>query len=119
VSVTREQFLSPKPPRYMDTTLPVSGLTVRIRSLTELERTQFENSRFGRDGKLIPGRIEDSKARLICLCLVDDDGKQLLKAGDEQAVLSLDSADTGALYDACWEHVGFEVKRNPDADAKN
>jgi hypothetical protein len=116
---TRELFLAPPKPRYTDFPLPVSNLTVRIRSLTELERTQFENSRYGRDGKLIPGRLEDTKARLICLCLVDAAGGQLLKTGDEQAVLQMDSADTGALYDACWDHVGFAVKRNPDDDAKN
>lgn len=116
---TRELFLAQPKPRYTEFTLPVAGLTVRMRSLSELERTQYENSRFGRDGKLIPGRLEDAKSRLICLCLVDDAGGQLLKAGDEQAVLQMDAADTGALYDACWDHVGFSIKKTPDADAKN
>ena len=63
--------------------------------------------------------LEDAKARLICLCAVDDAGAQLLKAGDEQAVLQMDSADTAALYDSCWDHVGFAVKKSTENDAKN
>lgn len=118
-TATRESFLRPFSPRYTTVDLPVCGLTVRIRSLTELERTQYENSRYSRDGKLIPGRLEDAKARLICLCAVDDSGAQLLKAGDEQAVLQMDSADTAALYDACWDHVGFAIKKSVENDAKN
>ena len=119
MTATRDQFLAQKQPRYRSITLPTTGLEVRIRSLMELEKTQYENSRFGRDGKLIPGRLEDSKARLICLCLVDDNGNQLLKAGDEQSVLGLDAADTSHLYDECWDHVGFAKPKDPDGDAKN
>lgn len=117
---TRDTFLRPCQRRYVEVALPIAGATVRIQSLTELERTTFENSRFGRDGRILPGRLEDSKARLICLCAVDADGKPLLKPGDERHIMdNMDSADSAFLYDACWEHVGFNRILRPEADAKN
>ena len=32
---------------------------------------------------------------------------------------NMDSADSAFLYDACWEHVGFNRVLRPEADAKN
>lgn len=118
MSVTREIFLRKPEARYREVSLPACGLTVRIRSLTEAEKTNYERALYDKKGEQIPGRLKDSRARLICLCLVDDEGKQLLLPGDEQDVLELDSADTSALWDACWEHVGFQRQPVVD-DAKN
>ena len=117
---TRETFLRPAQRRHREVTLPTTGETVRLQSLTELERTTYENSRFGRDGKLLPGRLEDGKARLICLCVVDADGKPLLKPGDERIILeNMDSADSAFLYDVCWDHVGFSATVKVETEAKN
>lgn len=117
---TRETFLRPSKRRYIDVPLPTTGEMVRLQSLTELERTTYENSRFSKEGTLLPGRLQDSKARLICLCVVDEEGKPILKPGDERSIMdNMDSMDSAFLYDQCWDHVGFRVKVNVEADAKN
>ena len=118
MSVTREIFLRKSAPRYRDVALPAAGITVRIRSLSELEKTEYERAMFDKHGERIPGKVKDSRARLIFLCLVDDTGKQLLLPGDEQDILDMDSADTSALWDACWDHIGFNATTT-NADAKN
>lgn len=115
---TREIFLRKPTRRYRDVDLPASKITVRIQSLSELEKTEYERSIFDKNGERIPGRIRDSKARLICLCLVNEDGTPMMLPGDEQDVLELDSADTSTLWDACWEHIGF-ARQDVVTDAKN
>jgi hypothetical protein len=112
-------FLRGSARRYTKCTLPTSGIECRLQSLSELERSEFEAANFDRDGNRINGRFKTAKARLICLCLVDEDGKPLLLPGDEQAVMQMDSADTSALWDACWKHIGYDVKASIEDDAKN
>ena len=62
---TRDQFLSANKRRFRDVTLPISGVTVRVRSLTELEKSEFEQANYDKSGNRIRGRLIDSKARLI------------------------------------------------------
>lgn len=105
MSITRDVFLAAPKRRYTEVSLPVAGIKVKIQSLTESEKSEFEASLFDANGKKIRGRSIDSRARLIALCLVDDAGERLLYPGDEQAVMQMDSADTGALWSAIWDHL--------------
>ena len=110
MAANREAFLAGGKRRYRDVALPVAGVTVRIQSLTELEKAQFEAEFYDTNGKKIRGRTLDSRARLIMLSLVDDAGEKLLAPGDETSVMQMDSADTGALWEAIWDHIEPKVK---------
>lgn len=118
MTATRDALLATRKRRYATVPLPVCGLIVRIQSLTELERSEYEAAYLDNEGRRIRGRIIDAKARLIMACAVDDDGHALFLPGDERDILAMDSADTGALWDACWNHVGF-AKADAEALAKN
>ena len=124
--VTRDQLLSFGTKRRFKL-VPIAGLgEVRIRSLKESERSAYEAARFT-DGEVDEARTLDSKARLIALCVCDEDGETVLTSEDVVALGDKDSAFTGLLFDECWQHCGFSrkdietivgnLKTIPDADS--
>ena len=94
--------------RYIDVTLPVCGLTVRIQSLSELQKSTYEADLFDSKGKRVAARVVDSRARLIVMCAVDESGKPLFSDADVAAIMGSDGRDVQTLFDALWEHVGFD-----------
>jgi hypothetical protein len=106
--------------RFGEVSLPVSGLTVRYRNLSELELAEFEMEALvaGEDGlENDPEAVKFSRARLIVKCLVDEHGQQLLRPADLDGVNELDSDDTATLYDSLRDFVGI-ARRVRDARAR-
>lgn len=115
---TRDQLFAPAARRYATVQLPTSGLTVRIQSLTERERTAFQAAFITRTGDTNRERLLDAGRRLIVLCVVDAAGNRLLNDGDIQKLADWDAADTQFLYAECGKHTG--ISGNPDeAERKN
>ncbi len=86
--------------RFKELTLPISGLRVRIRSLTEREVSRYQSATIASRGTgLKRSKLEDASRRLIVLCLVDHDGNQLLNDGALAGFDEWDSADSGFLYE--------------------
>lgn len=119
--VTREQLLSQTKRRFDNVAIPHLG-TVRLRSLTERERTAYEAASLNETGEQERELLIDSKRRLIALCVVDADGNPLLTDGDVDALADIDGSITGRLYAACLDHCGFTkgdieglVKNSPPA----
>jgi len=108
---TTEQLLSPSKRRRYDTVeLPVSGLTVRIQSLTELEVNNYQMAVVGqRQARYQRDRLRDATRRLIVLCVVDAVGNRLLSDKHVKRLAEWDAADTQVLYDACAKHVGLNT----------
>ncbi len=103
---TRDAFLGPAKRRF--TEAEVEGLgKVRIRSLTELERSKFEASMRAKNGEVSNLKLVDMKARLIVLCVVDGDGNPLLTHRDIDQILQQDSEVTNEVVDQIQEHCGF------------
>lgn len=73
----------------------------RLRSLTTKERADYMSSRHDKRGK--PKKLEDIQARLVQLTLVDDSGNLVLDPLDREALLGLDGAVVGQLYEAAFE----------------
>ena len=97
-----------RPRRFKEFPLPVSGLTVRIRSLREDEVSDYQAELVAKSGRgFQPARLKDANRRLIALCLVDAAGNRLLANGDTAKLAKLDYADAGALYDECAGHAGI------------
>ena len=116
----RDQLLAKTKRRFSEVTLP-DGDTVRIRSLTERERSKYESETLNKKGELNQVKLADAKRRLIALCVVDSDGNAILSADDVRALEEVDSAVTQSLYDAIRQHCGFdqrdveELVKNSDA----
>lgn len=60
-----------------DVPVPEWGGTVRLRGLTGTQRDAFEASIVEMRGQTPKYKFENMRARLVALCLVDEDGKQL------------------------------------------
>ena len=108
--------------RYRRETLPISGLLVRIQSLTERELSQYQSAVIASSGaKLQRARLEDASRRLIVRCLVDEAGNRLLADSHVGRLADWDAADTAYLYEACAAHVGVnrtdieDLVKNSDA----
>lgn len=69
--------------KYEDVQIPEwGGAWVRVRSLNASERDHFEASTVVRNGKKVSTNLENIRARLCLLCLVDEDGNRLFDEGD-------------------------------------
>ncbi len=124
--ITRDALLGVAKRRYA--TVEVDGLgKVRIRSLTELERSRIEASLRDKKGNLSGNRMIDLKCRMIVETLVDGDGNLLFTNADIERIRQQDSKVTNTLTDAIQAHVGFtdedmeDLEKNcePTADANS
>jgi len=104
--LSREQLLGMTERRYKDLDDIIGG--VRIRSLSEAEKSDYEVSVLTNDGKFAAAKIRRQKRRLIVMCLVDENNNRLLRDSDEKQLEAVDGAITSRLYEACREHCGFE-----------
>jgi hypothetical protein len=96
-SNVRDALLASTKRRY--TTTEVSGLgTVRLQSLTELERAKIE--------EVASTDVTRMRAHLIAFALVDDDGNRLFADLEVEQILKMDSRLTGDLSTAVMLHVG-------------
>jgi len=118
--LTREQFLGSFTRRFR--TVNTEAGEVRIRNLTEAEKSDYEAGSLKDDGKLNLAHIRSQRRKLIALVLVDDKGEPLLKPEDAARLKDLDAAVTSAIFAAATEHCGFtgeevaELEKNFDAD---
>jgi hypothetical protein len=84
---------------------PVSGVELRIQSLTEGEQTRYQGACMATRGAgLLKSRLEDASRRLFVQCLVDAQGNRLLGDNETGVFVNWDSADTTFLYNECAEH---------------
>lgn len=100
--------------RYCYVGLP-DGDKVRLRSLSEKEKSAFETDILSTKGAPRRDRMEDAKRRLMILCAVDDEGKQLLTRADMEQLEEMDGAITSLIYNKAREHCGFEEDDLEDA----
>ena len=102
---TREQWLGSFKLRYR--TVDTLAGRMRIRNLTEGQKSAFEAGSLKEDGKPNLAYFRSMRRRLICEVAVDDAGQQLFQPGDEARLKELDAAVTAAIFDAATEHCGF------------
>src|SRR5438093_4468383 len=102
-----ELFGKPYKRRFKIIMLPISGATVRIRSLTERELSAHQNAAYiVKDASVSTSkaRMEDATRRFLALCLCDADGNRLITAADCGKFAEWDSADSSFLYNECSAH---------------
>tara|TARA_R100001244_G_scaffold1471_1_gene2177 strand:+ start:429 stop:827 length:399 start_codon:yes stop_codon:yes gene_type:complete len=94
--------------RHIDLELADAGLTVRIQSLSEKEKSEYETQLIAKSGRgILRERLQDATRRLIALCLVDDKNERIFTGSDVNQIGEMDSFVSSRIYDACQEHCGF------------
>lgn len=107
MSLNKSDLLARCERRFRDVALPDGG-SVRIRSLTEFERSSLELRMFDKSGKVSVAKLPEAKLRTLACCIVDDAGEPLFAEQDWREIQALDSGIVAKIYSACLEHIGFE-----------
>jgi hypothetical protein len=103
-----ESLFAPRGRRYKTVTLPVSDCNVRIQSVTEGEKSDFEAEVAMATGGNRKERLKQARIKYIGMCVVDAGGNRCLTAAHLKAMMDWDSADTDHLYDECAAHTGMK-----------
>jgi|TARA_R110002051_G_scaffold320198_1_gene405208 hypothetical protein len=94
--------------RYIDLDLEDAGVTVRIQSLSEKEKSAYETRLIAKSGRgILRDRLQDATRRLIALCLVDENNDRIFLDSDVNQIGEMDSFVSSRIYDAAQEHCGF------------
>lgn len=104
--ISADALLGAAPRRFATVSIESLG-NVRIRSLTELERSRIEASMRDKKGQVAGAKILDLKCRMIVECLVDANGNQLFTNKDIERIRQQDSKVTNAIVDAIQAHCGW------------
>lgn len=84
--LTRDQILGADDLSYRVVPVPAWGGDVRIRTLTGAERDQFEASIVQRNGRNIATNMRNIRAKLVALCIVDENGERIFSDKDVEAL---------------------------------
>ena len=112
--LTRDQILQADDLPYEDVDVPEWGGAVRLRSLTGAERDAFETS-------IVQGNdrnMRNIRARLVVLCIVDDEGNRVFKDNEAPALGKKSAKALDTLFAVAQKLNGLS---NDDVDdlAKN
>ena len=81
---------------------------VRIQSLSELERKQWQLANLDADGNLDLSKVPMSGPLLITFTAVDDQGKKIFTRNQAQQLAQIDSKILGPMVDWIQEHCGLD-----------
>lgn len=84
--LTREQILGVEDLGHEDVNVPEWGGVVRVGMLTGTERDAFEQVIVVRQGKKTHMNLDNIRARLVALCVVDGDGQRVFSETDVKAL---------------------------------
>jgi len=104
-----EQFQAAAKRRYREEEIPGKGWH-RFRNLTEREQSQWETANLGTDGKRTTDGMQETKAHLIVLTLVNEEGDLRFHESQIDLVMGADSAYTNAVFEVAREHCGIPTK---------
>lgn len=103
--LSKEQILGADDLPYEDVEVKEWGGTVRIRALTGFERDRFELSvQADPKGKR---NLDNVRARLVSLCLVDDEGKRMFTEAEVKDLGSKSARALDRLFDAARKLSGL------------
>ena len=106
--VSRDDILSAHDLKRETVEVPEWGGEVLLRTLSGRERDAFEASMVKTKGNKRIDNLENLRARLVALCMIDEQGKQLFRTTAEIAMLGDKSiAALQRVYNKCAEMNGM------------
>jgi len=116
--LTRDQILQVQDIVTEDVPVPEWGGTVRVRGLSGHERDAFEAGIVQPSGRTIRYTLENLRARLVALSVVDESGARLFSAADVVALGRKSAAALERVYNVAQRLAGLS---NQDVEelAKN
>lgn len=84
--LTRDSILQAQDIQTEDVEVPEWGGTVRVRGLTGAQRDQFESSIVSLKGKRQDINMQNVRAKLVALSVVDEEGQRIFQDDDIRAL---------------------------------
>jgi len=106
-NLTREAILAAEDRTFGEVDCPEWGGTVKIRSITGLQRDAYEQSLIEQRGNDRQMNLRHARAKLIVMCAVGDDGRPLFTAEDLRALSAKNAKPLDRLFDACRDIAGL------------
>lgn len=107
VILSRDAILGAMDLATEDVDVPEWGGTVRIRTLTAAERDTFDASLSKGTGNNRTLDLANLRARLLALCIVNDDGSPVFSADDIAALGAKASLPLGRVFEAAQKLNGM------------
>ncbi len=111
--LSREDILSVQDAQTREVDIPEWGGTVRVRGLTGAERDRYEASLWEGRGRGRRLNLENARAKLLVLTLVDESGAPLFTRQDVDRLGAKSAAALDRLFDVAQELSGIS---NTDMD---
>lgn len=105
--LTRQQIFDAEDQEYDVVACPEWGGDVRLRSISGAARDQYEQSMVEEKGSSRKLNLLNARAKLIVLCAVDENGRQLFTREDIRALGRKNAKPLDRLFDACQTLVGL------------
>ncbi len=105
--LSRDDILSAEDREYAEVDCPEWGGTVRLRSISGMQRDAYEQSLMEHRGKSREMNLRNARAKLIILCAVDAEGRRLFTEADLQALGRKNAKPLDRLFDACQKLAGI------------
>jgi hypothetical protein len=105
--LNKEQILAAEDREYEIVPCPEWGGEVRLRSITGLQRDKYEQSLIQGNGSDRRMNLSNARVKLIVLCAIDEDGRQLFTSEDVSALGRKNAAPIDRLFDACKKLAGM------------
>lgn len=96
------------------TLVPMTKGKMRIRSISDLDRIEYELAETNEEGEVDIQQLARRRARLVALCAVDDNGTRLFAESDVEKIARWDAGLLKRTYVECSRHCGIndaEVER--------
>lgn len=108
--LTRDQILQANDRPTKIVPVPEWGGDVIVRGLTGAQRDKFEQDSVERKGDKIETNLVNMRARLVALCVVDENNQRLFQDGDVKELGRKSAAALERVFDAARELSGLKTQ---------
>lgn len=116
--LSKQDILALRDIKTEDVFVPEWDAWVRVRTLTAAERDYFEAATVQRSGRDVQMNLQNIRARLCALCIVDEDGKRIFADEDEFALGTKSAAALDRIFTVAQRLNGLRAE-DVEALAKN
>jgi hypothetical protein len=119
--LTREQILAHRDLPTEEVFSPGLGGSLRVRGMTARERDQFESSRVTRKNGKVQIESDNTRAKMVAICVVDPEGGRLFSDEDVPALGNLPADVLDPIFEVAARLSGMrpedleDARKNSDA----
>jgi hypothetical protein len=123
--LTRQQILDADDRRKERIAVPEWGGDVYVQGLTAKDRDEFEASCLVRNGKKRDFTMQNIRAKLVCRCIVDEQGQPMFSVEDIHQLSQKSAAAMTRVFQAAQRLSGLgdedfdELAKNSETDQKS